>query len=90
MTHEVRNLARYADDDDIRLVNLIPFALFIKYRLTGSSGKEIGGIDNAHVICSMYKLISSSRDSDGLSIGFERSIEAQEKEMTNNKTTKAN
>ena len=38
----------------------------------------------------MYKLISSSRDSDHLSIGFQRSIEARERELTNNKTTKGN
>ena len=38
----------------------------------------------------MYKLISSSRDSDDLSIGFHRSNEARERGLTNSKTTKGN
>ena len=38
----------------------------------------------------MHKLISSSRDSDELSIGFHRSNGTRESELTNNKTTKYN
>ena len=38
----------------------------------------------------MYKWITSSRDSDDISIGFHRSIDARESELTNNRTTKAN
>ena len=63
--------ARFADGDHIRLVNLGRIALFSKYRLTSSSGKEIQEIHNAHVICLTYKLLSSRRDSDDLSIGFQ-------------------
>ena len=55
--------------------------------MTNSSGKEKEEIDSAHVICLMYELISSSRDSDDLSIGFHRSNEARERELTDNKTT---
>ena len=73
-----------------RLVNLGSMVFFIKYRLTSSSGKEIEEIDNAHVICLMHKLISSSRDSDDLSSGFHRSIGVRERELTHNKTTKGN
>ena len=82
--------ARYVDNDHIKLVNLGPIALFIKYRLTSSSGEEIEEIDEAHVILLMYKLIPSSRDSDKLSIGFHRSNEVRERELTNNKQTKGN
>ena len=89
-THRAGAHARYADGDHIRLVNLGPFAKFNKYRFTSSSGKETEEIDNAHVICLMHKLISSSRDSDDSSIGFLRSIEARERELTNNKSTKGN
>ena len=64
----------------IRLVNLEPIALFKKYRLKSLSGKEIEEIDNARAICLKHKLISSSRDSDDLSVGFHRSNEALEKE----------
>ena len=38
----------------------------------------------------MHKLISSSRDSDDLSIGFHRSNAAPERTITNNKKTKGN
>ena len=47
-------------------------------------------IDNAHLTCLRYELLSSSRDSGGLSIGFHRSIEAREKELTDKKSTKGN
>ena len=81
---------RYVDNDHIRLVNLGPIAFCNKNKLTSSPGKEREETDNAHVVCLMYKLISSSRDSDDLSIGFHRSIEAQEKALTNNKKTQGN
>ena len=88
VTHRTGAHDRYAVGDHKRLVNLGPIAVF--HILTSSIGKEMEAIDNAHVICLMYKLISSSRDSDNLSIGFHRSNEAREKELTNNKTTKGN
>ena len=88
ITHRAGAHARYADGDHIRLVKLGPIIFFNNYRITTSSGKEIEETDNGHVICLMYKLISSSRDSDDLSIGFHRSNEARETELTNKKATK--
>ena len=79
---------RYADADDIRLINLGPIALFSNYRLTTSSGKHLENIDQAHIACLMYKLLSSSRDSDDLSIGFDRSRDGRKQELNNNKTQK--
>ena len=90
VTHRAGAPARYAGNDHIRLVKLGPTALLTKYKLTSSSGKEEEEIDNAHVICLIYKLIWSSRDSDDLSIGFHRNIEARERELTNKKSTKWN
>ena len=93
VTHRDAAHARYADGDHIQLVNLRPMELFIKYRLTSSSGNEIEEIDNAHVICLMHKLISSSRssrDSDYLSIGFHQTNGVRERELTNIKTAKGN
>ena len=58
-------------------MNLGPIASFSKIKLTGSSGKELEEIDNAKVICVMYNLKSSSRDSVDPSDGFYRSIDAQ-------------
>ena len=89
VNHRAGAHARFADNDHIRLVNLGPIALFIIYRLSISSGKELE-FDNAHVICLMYKLMSNSRDSDDSAIGFQRNIDVRERELTNNKTTKSN
>ena len=72
----------------MRLVNIGPIASFKKYRLTSSSGKEIEEIDNAHVICLMYNLLSSSRDSDDLLFGFHGSTDAREREVTIMETIK--
>ena len=88
VTHRTGARSWYAGGDHITLVNLGPIAFYNKYRLTNSSGKEIGEIDNAHVICLLYKLISSSRDSDDLSIGFHMSNDGRERELTDNDITK--
>ena len=61
----------YVDGNDIKLVNLGPIALFSNYKLTNSSGKHLENIDHAHIVSLMYKLLTSSRGSDGLSIGFD-------------------
>ena len=79
---------RYADADDIRLINFGPIALFNNYKLTTSSGKHLENIDHAHIVSLMYKLLSSSRDSDDLSIGFNRSRDKRKQELLDNKTQK--
>ena len=78
----------YADGNDIRLVNLGPIALFSKYKLTTSSGKHLEKIDHAHIVSILYKLLTSSRGSDDLSIGFERDRNRRQREFTKNKTQK--
>ena len=79
---------RYADGNDIRLVNLGPIALFSNYKLTTSSGKHLENIDHAHIVSLMYKLLSSSEGSDDLSIGFDRDRARRRNELTNNKNIK--
>ena len=79
---------RYADADEIRLINLGPIALFSNYKLTTSSGKHLENIDHAHIVSLMYKLLSSSRDTDDLSIGFDRSRDKRKRELLNNKNQK--
>ena len=79
---------RYVDGNDIRLVNLGPIGLFSNYRLTASSGKHLENIDHAHIVSLMYKLLSSSKGSDDLSIGFDRDRGRRQRELTNNKTQK--
>ena len=81
---------RYVDGNDIRLVNLGPYALFNNYKLTTSSGKHLENIDHAHIVCLMYKLITSSKGSDDLSIGFDRDRGRRQRELTTHKSQKVN
>ena len=85
--HAVTN-NRYVDGNDIRLVNLGPIALFSNYKLTTSSGKHLENIDHTHIVSLMYKLLSSSKGSDDLSIGFDRDRTRRRNELTNNKSIK--
>ena len=63
---------RYADDNDIRIVNLGPIALRCSYKLTTSSGKQLEDYSHAHFAFLMNKLLTRSGGSDDLSIGFDR------------------
>ena len=76
---------RYVDGKIIRLVNVGTVALFSTYKLLSSSGKQIEEINHAHKVCLMYKLITSSKNGDDLSIGFDRNRERRRSELTNNK-----
>ena len=65
-----------------------PIALFSNYKLTTSSGKHLEEISHAHIVSSIYKLLTSSKDGDDLSIGFDRNRERRKNELANNKTIK--
>ena len=80
--------SRYGNGNDIKLVNLGPIALFNNFKLTTSSGKHLEDISHAHIGSLMYKLITSSKNSDNLSIGFDRSSARRRAEMTNKKIVK--
>ena len=79
---------RYVNGNDIKVVNLGPIALFSNYKLTTSSGKHLKNIDHAHIVSLMYKLLTSSKGSDDLSIGFDRDCNRKQRHLTNNKTQK--
>ena len=79
---------RYADGNDIRLVNLGSIGLFSKYKLTTSSGKHLENIDHSHIVSLLYKLLTSSKGSDYLSICFDRDRNRRQRELTNNKSQK--
>ena len=74
---------RYADNNDIRLVNLGPLGLFSIYKLTTGSGKHFEDISHAHIVSLLYKIITSAKDSDDFSIGFDRSCDRRRLEITN-------
>ena len=59
---------RYVDNNFIRLVNLGSISLSSNYKLMTSSGKHIEDISHAHLASLMYKLTTSARDTDDLSI----------------------
>ena len=80
--------SRYGNGNDIKLVNLGPIALFSNFKLTTSSGKHLEDFNHAHLVSLMYKLIPSSKGSDDLSIGFDRSSARRREEITNNKNVK--
>ena len=61
---------RYVDNLDIRLVNIGPIALLSNCTSKTSSGKHLEDISHSHFVSLMFKLITSSRGSDGLSIGI--------------------
>ena len=79
---------RYADGIDIRLNILGVIALFNIYKLTTSSGKHLEEINHSHFDSLMYKLLSSSKRSDDLSIGFDRSRDRRQLELINSKNIK--
>ena len=80
--------SRYANGNDIRLVNLGPIALFSNFKLTTSSGKHLEDINHAHLVSLMYKLITSSKDSNDLSIGFDNNRNRRRDELALNKNIK--
>ena len=72
----------------MKLVNLGPSALFSKYSLKTSSGKHLQDISPAHIVSLLYKLITSSRYCDDLSIGFDRCCDRRKQELIINKRMK--
>ena len=79
---------RDADDNDKTLVNLGPVALFSNYMLTTISRKHLEDITHAHILSIIYKLITSAKGTDDLSIAFDRDCERRQRELTNNKNIK--
>ena len=55
---------RYADSNDIRLVNLGAIALFSSYRLTTSRGKHLDDSSHAHNASLVHKQKTSAEASD--------------------------
>ena len=52
---------RYADNNNIRLVNFGLIALFSSYKLTTSSEKHLEDVSHAHIVSLMYKLITTAK-----------------------------
>ena len=67
-----RDDSRYANGNDVRLVNPGPIALFSNFKLTTSSAKQLEYIIHALIESFRYKPLTSSKDSDDLSFHFDR------------------
>ena len=80
--------SRYGNCDDKRLANLGPIALFSNFELTTSSGIHLEDISHAHLISLRYKLKSSSKNRDNLSIGSNRSRNIGRDKVAQNKNIK--
>ena len=79
---------RHVDGNYIRLVNLGPIAFFSNYKLTTSSGKHLEEISHAHIVSLTYKLLTSNKESDDLSIAFDRSRDRRKRDLTDNEYIK--
>ena len=62
--------------------------MFSNLKLTTSSGKHLEDISHAHIVSLMYKLLTSSKDSNDLSIGFDYSRNRRKDELALNKIIK--
>ena len=71
---------RYADGIHFKKVNLGPIAFFSSYKVTKSSRKHLENITNAQIVSLKYKLMTSAKDADGLTIGFDRDRDRRHRE----------
>ena len=79
--------SRYANGNNINLVNLGPSASLSIYKMTTSSGKYLEDISHAHIVSLRYKQITSARSSDELSAEFDPDHGRRKQELTNNENT---
>ena len=82
------DISRYANGNDIQLVNRGLIVSLSVFNLTTSSGKHYECISQAHIVFVSNGLITSSRGSHHLSIGFDRDRGRRQQELTNNKNIK--
>ena len=73
--------SKYAKGNEVKLVNLVAFALIINLKLAASSGKHLEDINHATIGCLLYKLLTLSRGSDDLSIGFVRDRRRRQQDL---------
>ena len=76
--------SRHANGNDTKLVNLGPIALFRSFKITSSQGKRVEDISQALLVSLMYRTITTCKDSDDLSIGFDQSHNRRRDELAQN------
>ena len=87
VVHATTN-TRYVDGNDITLVNLGSIALLSNYKLTTLSRKHLEDVSHAYIVSLIYKLSAFGKDTNGLSICFDRDRNRRQRKLTNNKNVK--
>ena len=82
------DISRYGNDNDKQWVSLGPIVSFSNFELTTSSGKLLEDISHVDLVSLMNKLITSRKDSDDLSIGFDLTRTRRRDELPQNKHAK--
>ena len=81
ITAEIQTVLIY----DWLFLDLLLFSIF---KLTTSSGKHLEDISHSHVVSLMFKLISSAKHTNDLSIGFDHNSKRRRDELTSIKNIK--
>ena len=82
------DISTCANGNDIRLVNLGPIAFFSYLEPTTPSGKHPEDISHAHIVSLMYKILTSAKNTDALSIRFDRDRGRRRDDLKNKKNMK--
>ena len=75
----------FEDADFTSFVYLAPISLFSEHEMTISIGEHLERFDYAHAVCLMYTLVTSSKDTNDLSIAVDESNARFKIEMSDNK-----
>ena len=90
MTYYILLLVIDINGDNIALVNPAVIALISNPKLITSSGKHLGETSHAFIVSLMFKILTSSKDGDDLSIGFIGGRNKRKEELISNKILKVN
>ena len=82
---KIADNSRYANGNDIRLVNLCVIELFSNFILRTSSGKHLEDISHAHIVPFLFKKLTSIKNRDDLFIGFDHSRSRRDQLARNKK-----
>ena len=79
---------RYAESNDLGLVNLSSVGLFSIYILTTTSGKHLENRTHSLVVSSLYRRMTSAKGADDLSVRLDPGHGKRQQQLTNKKSVK--
>ena len=80
--------SRCANGNDLQFINLTSIVLFSIFELTTSNGNYLEENSHAHLVSLLYKLVTSAKNTDDLSIGFDRIRDRRKQKLANIKKIK--